>query len=77
MKVRKMKISKDQKVKMKSGKLTIKTENQKLVYCQLTVRMGKLKFKMILMKCKIEKAIQCSKNNQFLNIKAKTMNIIK
>ena len=33
MKVRKMKISKDQKVKMKSGKLTIKTENQKLVYC--------------------------------------------
>jgi hypothetical protein len=33
MKVRKMKISKDQKVKMKSGKVIIKTENQKLVYC--------------------------------------------
>ncbi len=77
MKVRKMKISKDQKVKMKSGKVIIKTENQKLVYCQLAVKMSRLKFKMILMKFKIEKAIYCSKNNKFLNIKAKTMNIIK
>ena len=77
MKVRKMKISKDQKVKMKLGKVIIKTENQKLVYCQLTVKMSRLKFKMILMKFKIEKAIYCSKNNKFLNIKAKTMNIIK